>query len=268
MDFPELAESDFQAIRTLMARISGITMASHKRQLVAGRLMKRLRALSFNSFSEYVAFLVAPMNEEERRLAVDLLTTNETFFFREEGHFRLLEKWLQSYSGTSLKIWSAACSSGEEVYSLAMVLQEARLPCPWQLSGSDLCRHALNSATQGIYPMSRCTGIPDEYLKRYCLKGVGEMEGYLQITPLLRNQVSFHCINLNEPLPADMTSFDVIFLRNMLIYFDMDAKQSILERICSRLKMGGLLFIGHSDSINGLSLPLTALGSAVYRRSS
>ena len=94
------------------------------------------------------------------------------------------------------------------------------------------------------------------------------MEGYLQITPLLRNQVSFHCINLNEPLPADMTSFDVIFLRNMLIYFDMDAKQSILERICSRLKMGGLLFIGHSESINGLSLPLTALGSAVYRRSS
>ena len=268
MEFPELAESDFQIIRSLMARISGITMASHKRQLVAGRLMKRLRVLHCSSFAEYAALLVAPGNDEERRLAVDLLTTNETFFFREEAHFHLLQKWLQDFSGSQLRVWSTACSSGEEVYSLAMVLQEARLPCTWQLFGSDLCRHALNSAMQAIYPISRCSGIPDDLRKRYCLKGVGDMDGYLQMTANLRTQVSFRCINLNEPLPSDMASFDVIFLRNMLIYFDMAAKQTILEKICSRLKMDGLLFIGHSESINGLSLPLTALGSAVYRRSS
>lgn len=267
MDFPELADSDFQVIRSLMERVSGITMASHKRQLVAGRLMKRLRVLNCSSFAEYVSLLVSPGSDEERRLAVDLLTTNETFFFREEAHFHVLQKWLKDFSGSQLKVWSAACSSGEEVYSLAMVLQEARLSCPWQLFGSDICRHALNSAMQAIYPMSRCSGIPEEFKKRYCLKGIGDMDGYLQMSNSLRSQVSFRCINLNEALPADMASFDVIFLRNMLIYFDMPAKQTILEKICSRLKMNGLLFIGHSESINGLSLPLTALGSAVYRRS-
>ncbi|MGL4207671.1 MAG: CheR family methyltransferase [Aeromonadaceae bacterium] len=267
MNTPELSEPDFLEIRELMSRVSGIKMAPHKRQLVAGRLLKRLREHACDSFHEYVQILKAPTSEEERRLAVDLLTTNETFFFREEGHFRYLGRWLEGRTTLPLRVWSAACSSGEEIYSLAMVLQEARPAGGWELLGSDLCRHVLAKAQQGIYPMSRAQGIPEAWLKRYCLKGVGEQEGYLQVASTLRSRVQFSCINLNESLPLEIGMFDVIFLRNILIYFDMPAKQAILARIAQRLKPDGLLFIGHSESLQGLALPLIPCDSAVYCRS-
>lgn len=267
MDLPGLEDQDFLVIRQLMSRISGINIAPHKRQLVEGRLMKRLRELSCDTFSEYVQLLQAPTQEEERRLAVDLLTTNETFFFREEGHFHYLRRWMEGHQGLPLRIWSAACSSGEEIFSLAMLLQEVRPAGGWELMGSDLCRHVLAKAQQGIYPLSRAKGIPEEWLKRYCLKGVGQHDGYLQVASSLRSRVQFRCINLNEPLPQEMGMFDVIFLRNILIYFDMPAKQAILTRIAHHLKPNGLLFIGHSESLQGLSLPFVACDTAVYCRS-
>ena len=267
MNAPELSEQDFLVIRELMSRVSGIKMAHHKRQLVAGRLLKRLREHACHSFHDYVQILAQPSNEEERRLAVDLLTTNETFFFREEGHFHYLGRWLEGRPNLPLRVWSAACSSGEEIYSLAMVLQEARAADRWELLGSDLCRHVLAKAQRGVYPMSRAQGIPEAWLKRYCLKGVGEQEGYLQVASSLRNRVQFSCINLNETLPQGLGMFDVIFLRNILIYFDMPAKQAILSRLVQHLKPNGLLFIGHSESLQGLSLPLVSCDSAVYCRS-
>lgn len=148
-----------------------------------------------------------------------------------------------------------------------MLLQEVRPAGGWELMGSDLCRHVLAKAQQGIYPLSRAKGIPEEWLKRYCLKGVGQHDGYLQVASSLRSRVQFRCINLNEPLPQEMGMFDVIFLRNILIYFDMPAKQAILTRIAHHLKPNGLLFIGHSESLQGLSLPFVACDSAVYCRS-
>lgn len=265
MELPQLSDVEFVHVQKLMQNVSGIIMANHKKQLVAGRLLKRLKALGFESFSEYVALLEDPRQQDERRLAVDLLTTNETFFFREEAHFHFLKSIITDWDRRPLSIWSAACSSGEEVYSISMLLSDL-LPgySNWSLVGSDLCRHALDSARQGIYPMSRAQGIPAEFLKRYCLKGVGELEGLLQVKQELREKVSFYCINLNTNLPADLPVFDIIFLRNILIYFDVDGKRSIVERILSRLKPGGFLFIGHSESLYGLGLPLTSCGSAVY----
>ncbi len=265
MDLPQLSDIEFCQVQKLMQQVSGIVMASHKKQLVAGRLMKRLKALGFPSFSEYVAFLEDPRQQDERRLAVDLLTTNETFFFREEAHFHFLKAVISDFDSSQLTIWSAACSSGEEVYSISMLLHDLLPGHPaWTLIGSDLCRHALDTAKQGIYPMSRARSIPVELLKRYCLKGIGEFEGLLQIKQEVRNRVSFRCINLNVALPADLPLFDMIFLRNILIYFDSEGKKSIVTRVLSRLKPGGFLFIGHSESLYGLGLPVTSCGSAVY----
>lgn len=266
MEFPALTESEFVQIRDLMSQVSGITLADHKRQLVAGRLMKRLRALACASFGEYVTYLLAPEHQEERRLAVDLLTTNETYFFREDAHFQALRQWLSARSRQPLRLWSAACSTGEELYSLAMVLMDARPDGHWQLLGSDLCRHALQSAESGVYPLSRAEGIPEVWKKRFCLKGVGEMAGYLQVSAELRRRVSLHCINLNAPLPSGWGDFDVIFLRNMLIYFDMAGKRRIVERLLAHLSPEGLLFVGHAESLQGLDLPLVSHGSAIYRR--
>lgn len=265
MDLPQMTDTDFGQVRDLMRHVSGITMAHHKKQLVAGRLIKRLRALGLETFRDYVLLLQRPEQHEERRLAVDLLTTNETFFFREEGHFHFLRAYLLDRESSPLRIWSAACSSGEEVYSLAMLL-DSLLPCSnsWSLVGSDLCRHVLETAQSGIYPLSRAKAIPEEMLRKYCLKGVGSMDGYLQIQALLRQRVSFRCINLNDALPHDMPMFDVIFLRNILIYFDQTGKRELVSRVISRLQPGGYLFIGHSESLYGLNLPLTSCGSAVY----
>ncbi|WP_409420747.1 CheR family methyltransferase [Pseudaeromonas sp. ZJS20] len=268
MEFPALEETEFRQIRDLMRRVSGITMADHKRQLVAGRLMKRVRALACGSFADYVGILLAPASDEERRLAVDLLTTNETYFFREEGHFQFLRQWAQQQSPPPLRFWSAACSSGEEVYSLAMLLSDVLPQANWQLHGSDLCRHALQTALAAVYPLSRTEAIPEAWKKRYCLKGIGEMDGYLQVGASLRRRVAFHCLNLNEPLPSDWGQFDVIFLRNMLIYFDAQGKQKIVQGLLPHLSARGLLFVGHSESLQGLSLPLVPCGPSVYRKAS
>lgn len=263
---PQLSDTDFAKLKRLMQQVSGITMAPHKKQLVAGRLLKRLKALELATFSDYVAVLDDPAQQEERRLAVDLLTTNETYFFRDEAHFTLLRRMLGEWRKADLSIWSAACSSGEEVYSLSMLLN-ACLPghISWHLVGSDLCRPVLQQAEQGIYPLSRAKGIPHEWLQRYCLRGVGEMEGMLSIKPQLRQRVRFCCINLNEALPGDLPYFDLVFLRNILIYFDRDAKVSLIRRVLTRLQPGGLLFVGHSESLLGLNLPLVPVAAAVYR---
>jgi chemotaxis protein methyltransferase CheR len=234
---PSLNEHDFNIISHLMADISGIQMATHKRALVSGRLMKRLRILQLDSFSDYVALLKNPQQQEERRIAVDLLTTNETFFFREKPHFDLLLKLLKQHPRRPLRLWSAACSSGEEVYSLAMTLNEGlEQGTHWEIIGSDLCRQALDKAKQAIYPLQRTENLPTEWL------------------------------NLNIPLPPTLGCFDIIFLRNMLIYFDPKTKQQILERIIAQLKPGGLLFVGHSEGLHGINLPVTAYAPAVYRK--
>lgn len=264
---PALSEHDFHIIRHLMADISGIQMASHKKALAAGRLMKRLRALQLDSFSDYVSLLQQPQYQEERRIVVDLLTTNETFFFREKPHFDLLLDLVRQHPQRALRLWSAACSSGEEVYSLAMTLSEGLTQgTHWEIVGSDICRQALDKAQQAIYPLQRTENIPPTWLSRYCMRGVQDMEGLFRVQTSLCQHTRFLCLNLNEPLPATLGSFDIIFLRNMLIYFDKDTKNQILQRVLQQLKPGGLLFVGHSEGLQNSTLPLTPYATAVYRK--
>lgn len=264
---PVLSDQDFHKIRTMMADFSGIQMADHKKALVAGRLMKRLKALRLGSFHDYVVLLQSPAHQEERRLAIDLLTTNETFFFREKSHFDYLLNLLQKNPTRPTRIWSAACSSGEEVYSLAMTLQEGLSHhTAWDVVGSDIARPVLEKAERAIYPMQQSSQIPHDWLVRYCLRGIQQQDGFFCIQPSLTQHVSFRCINLNQPIPEEIGMFDIIFLRNMLIYFDFQAKQAILTRILTRLKPGGLLFVSHSEGLHGLKLPVTPFANAVYRK--
>jgi chemotaxis protein methyltransferase CheR len=201
----------------------------------------------------------------ESQLAMDLLTTNETRFFREPRHFEALAAMLREHAGAEpVRLWSAACSSGEEPYTMAMV---AARHCAgnWQVLASDVSSRALATASAGIYPMARAEGIPQDLLRQYCLKGVGERQGTFAIEPELARNVRFLSHNLVHD-QADLGEFHAIFLRNVMIYFDAPTKAQVVEAVCRHLRPGGVLFIGHSESLGPLGEGMTALGSAMYRK--
>ncbi|CAG0910260.1 unnamed protein product, partial [Cyprideis torosa] len=226
-----------------------IHLGDAKQALVAGRLAKRLKAHNLTSYSDYIALITR--NAEEAQSAVDLLTTNETYFFREPQHFDYLrDVILPSHKVNSpFRVWSAACSTGEEPYSVAMLLSAETRNKKWEITATDLSTRVLSTARRGCYSMSRIQHIPKSYLNTFCLKGTGPEEGNLLVDRKIRNQVHFMQLNLNEPLP-DLGSFDLIFLRNVMIYFKSETKKSIVARLINQLKVGGFLFIGHSESMN------------------
>jgi len=208
--------------------------------------------------------LEQPEQQTERRLVVDLLTTNETFFFREPQHFRYLADWLREQR-RPLRLWSAACSSGEEPYSLAMLLAEHAAHDDWRILASDLSQRMLEKARSAIYPLDGSHNFPPGWLQRYCLKGVDQQEGMFRVVASLRQRVALRELNLMRELPGDLPLFDVIFLRNVLIYFNPADKRAIVARLIERLRPGGLLFIGHAESVQGFELPLKSLAPSVLR---
>jgi chemotaxis protein methyltransferase CheR len=213
--------------------------------------------------------LVSGREPEEVQTAVDLLTTNETYFFREPKHFDLL-KSLASAAHASrrsppFRVWSAASSSGEESYSMAMVLADCLGSAPWEVVGSDISTRVLRRARNAHYTMERARHIPPAYLKRFCMRGMSEQEGTLLIDRPLRSRVSFAQVNLNSELP-DLGLFDVIFLRNVMIYFNGDTKREVVARVLSLLKPGGHFCIGHSESLNDISDAVVQLAPSIYRK--
>ncbi|WP_252271488.1 CheR family methyltransferase [Pseudomonas subflava] len=262
---PKLSDGEFRYLQQMMLEVSGIHMADSKRTLVAGRLMSRLRALDQGDFYEYVSFLRQPANEDERRLVIDLLTTNETYFFREPQHFHFLGDWVAAQRGP-LHLWSAASSSGEEAYSMAMTLAERARTQHWSIFASDLSLRVLDRARQAIYPLEQAAQFPSGWLQRHCLRGVNEHAGNFRIGQPLRHRVAFAELNLMRDLPSEVGPFNVIFLRNVLIYFAAPDKRAIVQRLIGRLRPGGLLFIGHAESLHGFDLPLRALRPSVFER--
>ncbi len=203
-------------------------------------------------------------------MVVDLLTTNETYFFREPRHFELLAKEIipERQRGRPLRLWSAASSSGEEAYSMAMVLADqigTTAAAHWEVIGSDISRRVVERARAGHYPMQRIDGIPRAYLQDYCLKGTGAQDGTMLIDAPLRERVKFRLVNLNESLPADLGLFDVVFLRNMLIYFQNETKAEIVRRVMGTLQPMGWLIVGHSESLKGVHPRLIQHSPSVYR---
>jgi chemotaxis protein methyltransferase CheR len=259
---PVLGEGPFRQLKQMMHDASGILLADNKRTLVAGRLLKRLRHHQLDTYEQYLALVFD--QAQERRLVIDLLTTNETYFFREYPHFDYLGQWLERQRAPQ-RLWSAACSTGEEAYSLAMVAAE-QAAGDWSVLGTDLSQTVLATAEQGIYDIAQSRYFPEGALQRHCLCGIGQMHGRMRVQSQLRGRVAFREVNLAQHLPADLGSFDVIFLRNLLIYFEPAQKLQIVRRLCDKLRSGGLLFIGHAESIHGFDLPLRLVQPSVFER--
>ena len=255
----ELSEKEFRQYKELIYRIAGITMADSKRPLVSGRLAKRVRQHGLDSYGAYFERLSG--NKDELQMVVDLLTTNETYFFREPKHFDFLRERLLHGARQGRP---QASSSGEEAYSIAMVLDDCLGNTPWEVVASDISTRVLEKARTGLYPLARASQMPRPYLKRYCLKGTGEYDGKMLIEQSLRKRVQFRQVNLNQNLP-DVGQFDVIFLRNVMIYFSQDTKRQVVKRLHGRLRKDGFMMVGHSESLNGISTLLEPVRPAIYR---
>lgn len=263
----KITNSEFNAFRSFIYDSAGINLSDEKKTLVTSRLSKRLRHYSLTTFQEYFDMVMASPQDGERQTAIDLLTTNETYFFREPKHFEFLEKEVLANwkGGKTFRVWSAASSTGEEAYSIAMLLDDRLSMRPWEIFASDISSRVLKKARQGHYLQSRIDGIPKEYLRNYCLKGMGEHEGTLLIDKRLRQKVTFSSVNLKRPL-GNVGMFDVIFLRNVLIYFDLATKRHIIKQLVEQMHPEGYLFIGHSESLKGVHDGLETVIPTVYRK--
>jgi chemotaxis protein methyltransferase CheR len=261
-----ISTASFTAITDAFHRTSGIRLTEAKRQLVIGRLQKLARERGLASLDQYVDEVVHGSDAEELTRVVDKLTTNETYFFREPGHFQFLNELLnQGRFGQQqeLRIWSAASSSGEEAYSIAMLLADKLGLRGWQVVGSDLSTAMVQAAQRALYPMDRTTHIPRDYLRRFCLRGEGQHAGQLLVKRELRERVQFRTGNLMHE-PEGLGSFDIVFLRNVLIYFDPPSKAEIVDRVCRHIRPGGYLFTGHAESLNNPRVGLRMLRPAIY----
>ena len=268
MNDAAISDQEFALFQRLIYRIAGISLSDAKKVLLVGRLSRRLRAYELANFSQYYRMLASGDYAEEVQTMVDLLTTNETYFFREPTHFDFLraEAADKRQLGKPYRVWSAASSSGEEAYSIAMTLAETLPDTPWEIVGSDISTQVLKRAIAGHYPLARTEGIPPDYMRKYCLKGVRSQAGTFLIQPELRQRTRFFQINLTHPVEADIGDFDVIFLRNVMIYFDPETKTRVVHNLLPRLKTGGYLIIGHSETLNGITDRVVGVRPTIYRK--
>ena len=267
-----ISDDEFDYFRDIAYREAGISIADYKRNMVFRRVSKRVRALGLASVSDYRAFLDGPRRDLEMQNLVNVLTTNKTSFFREGHHFHFLRETvlpdLQEHRkpGTRrLRIWSAGCSSGEEAYSIAMVLNESiREITNWdaRILATDIDTEMVDHGRRGIYPAEFIGDIPAEFRERYTVRaGVGAFK----MARELQNLIAFRHLNVLGPWPMG-GPFDMIFCRNVVIYFDKQTKQELFDRFAEILSPDGLLFIGHSESLFKVSKRFKMVGQSVYQR--
>ncbi len=261
-----ITSDEFLAIGELLYRRTGIRLVPGKEALVMGRLDRRLRQLGMASYSEYLRFLRQPGHQDEVGRAIDLLTTNETYFFREEQHFDFLARVVApAYrANRQFRLWSAASSSGEEAYTAAMVLAGALPDTAWEVVGSDVSSRMVQRAQRGIYPLAAAERIPAALLRKYCRKGRDEYDGMMAVASQLRAKVSFVHANLMDDLRR-LGMFDVILLRNVMIYFDVEGRAALVPRLLEMLHPGGYLIVGLSETLNGISSRLRLVEPSVYQ---
>ena len=267
MEVAAITDQEFSQFRKFLFEAAGISLSSAKKALVSGRLAKRLKHHRLPSYGEYYRLLSSGQHEDELQTAIDLLTTNETYFFREPKHFDFMRARLSEMGRTSgpVRVWSAASSSGEEGYTIAMVLAQILVTKPWEVIGTDISSRIVARARTGHYPMERASHIPKDLLNRYCLKGSGKQAGTFLVVRELRERVRFLEANLNAPLP-DLGMFDFVFLRNVMIYFEMDTKREVVRRMLPTIKPGGYLFVGHSETLNDVTDAVKLVKPAMYRK--
>ncbi|MDH5720056.1 MAG: protein-glutamate O-methyltransferase CheR [Spirochaetia bacterium] len=262
----QLKDHEFKGFSDLIYKLAGIHMSDGKRALIASRLLKRVKHFQLKTYADYLKLVTESNNLDERQIMVNLLTTNETYFFREPPHFEFIKNEIApNFQGGSLRVWSAASSSGEEAYSIAMTLEEKLGPTGWEIMGSDINETVLEKARNGIYPIERTKDIPDKYLKNYCMRGINDQQGKFIIKKELKRNVTFRKVNLIEPLPK-VGKFDVIILRNVLIYFDNATKKKIVDSLHSALNKDGFFIVGHSETLNNVTDIMKQYKPTIYRK--
>jgi len=261
------SDKEFYLFQQLILNRLGIFLPLQKKALLTNRLWKRLRECDLDSYEDYYHFISGNKGEAELHTALELITTNETYFFREQKHFDYLEQSILPTfkQGRKLRVWSAAASTGEEPYSIAMLLDD-KCQVPWELECSDVNKSVIEQARKAIYPDARIRNIPQHYLHHYCRKGIGPQQGFVRVTQDLREKVNFFTLNLHNDFP-DIGKFDLVFLRNVLIYFENDTKAKVLDRIASVLNPNGILFVGHSESLHGVTQRFAPIKPAIYKLS-
>ncbi len=270
MPHRQLSDRDFKRISALMYEAAGLSFNDSKKSLIQSRLAQRVQRLGLRAMADYVTLLEDETQPAEFQVAVDLLTTNETYFFREPRHYELLEQTLAARkSREPLCVWSAASSFGDEAYSTAMLLadmqMQGRIQADWSILGTDISHRVLLSAKEGIYPAERLRNVSAERLKRYCLRGEGESEGLVMVQDKIRRHVQFGRLNLCQPIDG-IGPFDVIFLRNVLIYFDVPTKIDVVDRVLATLKPDGLFFIGTAEGRVACQTPLQIVQPGAFRK--
>lgn len=258
----KITSIEFGTIQKLLFKECGISLNDNKQSMVEARLNKRLEYYKVDSYADYLK--IVQLSKVEKNEFLNALSTNETYFFREEAHFNFIED-LASKS-TSLRIWSAAASMGAEAYSIAMILDTYMQSNAWQVLGSDLNTEVLEVAKNGLYPFSWSSKIPLPYKSKYCLKGSGKFEGKMLIDRILSKNMEFFKHNLLES-NITLDEFDVIFLRNVLLYFTEETKIKVIQNLLYNLKVGGYLIISLTENFDEKQIPqLKFIKNNIYQR--
>jgi len=265
-----MSKKAFAGFQKLIFESAGITMSDAKKSLITGRLAKRIRILNLRNYDDYLKYLTQGDGSKngEFQVFIDLLTTNETYFFREPQHFDFLRQQILPHHKPDklLRIWSAASSSGEEAYTLAMILaDELGVNGNWEILGTDISTEMIFSAKQAIYNEFRVRLVSKDVRHRYLLKGTGKNSGHVAVVPELKKHVRFEHFNLVDS-PLKRQEFDVIFCRNVLIYFSQETKKIVMQRLFKQLKDNAYLMTGHSESLHGMIPNLHSVKPSVYKK--
>ena len=275
-----LSTREFNRLSEFIHTNYGIKMPVTKKTMLQARLQKRLRQLDLNSYSEYCDLVLTSEKETSEVInMIDVVTTNKTDFFREPAHFDYLNEMIlpdllhnkQRETFKKLLIWSAGCSTGEEPYTLAMVLKEFAEKCPgfhFSILATDLSTTVLEKAKVGIYEAHKVEPVPMAFKKKYLLRSKNRQENLVRIAPELRSLVTFHRLNFMQPSFGLQKPVDIIFCRNVIIYFDRETQEKIVNRLSTYLKDGGYLFLGHSETLFGLDVPLKSIAPTIYKKQS
>lgn len=269
-----LGDKDFRRLSDFIYTNYGIKMPPEKRTMLEGRLAKRLRANQMSTYNEYCDFVFSEGGEQEIIHMINVVSTNKTDFFREPAHFEfLLDTVLPEHAaeetGRPIKFWSSASSSGEEAYTIAMVMSEfnsMNQPISYEVFGTDISSDILQKALLGVYSEERIANIPLSYKKKYFLRNKDAEKKLVRIVPELRSVCSFKRLNLMDENYSVNEEFDVIFCRNVLIYFDRPTQEAVINKLCRHLRPGGYFFLGHSESAMGMNVPLTSIKPTVFKK--